>query len=85
MRTRLTAGEKPNRKRMATLACVYDAEPSPRRPHDIIAPPGVRHGSRMLRPLPRATAKWLAGSVGHDPADTIAVAFDQAEARDPQR
>jgi hypothetical protein len=26
MRTRLTAGEKPNRKRMATLACVYDAE-----------------------------------------------------------
>ena len=85
MRTRLTAGEKPNRKRMATLACVYDAEPSPRRPHDIIAPPGVRHGSRTLRPLPRATAKWLAGSVRHDPADTIAVAFDQAEARDPQR
>jgi hypothetical protein len=33
MRTRLTAGVKPNRKRMATLACVYDAEPSPRRPH----------------------------------------------------
>ena len=27
MRARLTAGEKPNRKRMATLACVYDAEP----------------------------------------------------------
>ena len=33
MRTRLAAGEKPNRKRMATLACVYDAGPSPRRPH----------------------------------------------------
>jgi len=28
MRTRLTPGEKPNRKRMATLACVYDAEPA---------------------------------------------------------
>jgi hypothetical protein len=41
MRTRLAAGEKPNRKRMATLACVYDAEPSPRRPHDIIALPGL--------------------------------------------
>ena len=27
-RTRLVAGEKPNRKRMATLTCVYDAEPS---------------------------------------------------------
>ena len=45
MRTRLTAGEKPNRKRMATLAAVYDAEPSPRRPHDVIAPPGGRHGA----------------------------------------
>ena len=63
MRTRLAAGEKPNRKRMATLTCVYDAEPAPRRPHDIIAPPGGRHGSRTLRPRPRATAKWLAGSV----------------------
>src|SRR5215468_8099240 len=84
MRTRLAAGEKPNRKRMATLACVYDAEPSPRRPHDIIAPPGGRHGHRTLRPRPKATAKWLAGSVRHDPAEVIAAAFDQAEARDPQ-
>jgi hypothetical protein len=30
MRTRLTPGEKPCRKRMATLACVYDAEPEER-------------------------------------------------------
>ena len=36
MRTRLAAGEKPNRKRMATLVCVYDAGPAP---HDVIAPP----------------------------------------------
>ena len=28
MRTRLTAGEKPNRKRMAALVTVYDAEPA---------------------------------------------------------
>ena len=84
MRTRLAAGEKPNRKRMATLVCVYDAEPSPRRPHDVIAPPGGRHGSRNLRPRPKATAKWLAGSVRQDPADMIAAAFSQAEARDPR-
>jgi hypothetical protein len=84
MRTRLTAGEKPNRKRMATLGCVYDAEPSPRRPHDVIAPPRGRHGSRTPRPRPRATAKWLAGSVEHDPAAVIAAAFSQAEARDRQ-
>jgi hypothetical protein len=83
MRTRLTAGEKPNRKRMAALVTVYDAEPAPRRPHDVIAPPGGRHGSRPLRPGPKALAKWLAGSVRKDPADMIAAAFDEAAARDP--
>jgi hypothetical protein len=67
-RTRLTAGEKPNRKRMAALVTVYDAEPAPRRPHDVIAPPGGRHGSRPLRPGPKALARWLAGSVRKDPA-----------------
>jgi hypothetical protein len=84
MRTRLAAGEKPNRKRMATLACVYDAEPAPRRPHDVIAPPGGRQGNRTLRPRPKARAKWLAGSVEHDPAEVIAAAFGQAETRDQQ-
>jgi hypothetical protein len=53
MRTRLAAGEKPNRKRMATLACVYDAEPAPRRPHDVIAPPGGRHGHASSGPGPK--------------------------------
>jgi hypothetical protein len=37
MRTRLSAGEKPNRKRMAALVTVYDAGPAERRPHDVIA------------------------------------------------
>ena len=68
MRTRLSAGEKPNRKRMAALVTVYDAEPAQRRPHDVIAPPGGRHGARELRPGPKALAKWLAGSVRKDPA-----------------
>jgi hypothetical protein len=76
MRTRLTAGEKPNRKRMATLA-------AKRRPHDVIAPPDGRRGARRLRPGPRAAAMWLAGSVRKDPAEMIAAAFDEAEARDP--
>ena len=83
MRTRLTAGEKPNRKRMATLVTVYDAEPARRRPHDVIAPPGGRRGARRLRPGPKALARWLAGSVRDDPAEVIAAAFDEAEARDP--
>jgi hypothetical protein len=46
MRTRLAAGEKPNRKRMAALVTVYDAEPARRRPHDVIAPPGGRNSAR---------------------------------------
>ena len=83
MRTRLSAGEKPNRKRMACLVTVYDAGPAERRPHDVIAPPGGRHGARTPRPGPKALAKWLAGSVRRDPADVIAAAFDEAEARDP--
>ncbi|MGH3190191.1 MAG: ISKra4 family transposase, partial [Streptosporangiaceae bacterium] len=61
-----------------------DAEPSPRRPHDIIAPPGGRDGSRPRPPGPRARVKWLAGSVRDDPAVMITAAFDQAEARDPR-
>jgi hypothetical protein len=83
MRTRLAAGEKPNRKRMACLATVYDAEPAKRRPHDVISPPGGRHGDRELPPGPKALARWLAGSVRNDPAEVIAAMYDEAEARDP--
>jgi hypothetical protein len=83
-RTRLAGGEKSNRKRMATLACVYDADPARRRPHDIITPPGGRSGQRRPRPGPQARAKWLTASVEHDAGQVIAAAFDQADARDPQ-
>jgi hypothetical protein len=82
-RTRLASGEKPCRKRMATLACVYDAAPSRRRPHDVIAVPGGRSDHREARRGPHATAKWLTGSVARDAGEVIAAAFSQAEARDP--
>lgn len=65
------------------LDMLYDVEPAPRRPHDIISPPGGRHDHSLLRPRPKARAKWLAGSVEHNPADMIAAAFSEAEARDP--
>ena len=82
-RTRLASGEKPCRKRMAALACVYDAAPAPRRPHDVIAVPGGRSGAREVRRGPHAEAKWLTGSVARDAKEVIAAAFGQAEARDP--
>jgi hypothetical protein len=47
------------RRIVATLAGVYDADPAPRRPHDVIATPGGRSDQRPIRPGPHAAAKWL--------------------------
>jgi hypothetical protein len=79
--TRLSPGEKHGRKRMAELACVYDAAPAPRTPGDIITRPGTDTKDRSRGP--QATGKWLTASVtDHIPA-VIAAAFDEAERRDP--
>jgi hypothetical protein len=83
-RGRLAPGEKPNRKRMATVACVFDTRPAPRRPHDVIHPPGGRSGERPARPGPRAENKWCTASLVRSPEQVISDAFDQAEARDPK-
>ena len=82
-RGRLTAGEEPARKRMATLGTVYDAVPAVRRPHDVIAVPGGRAGDRELRPGPRARSKWLTGSVASDAREVVGQVFEQAASRDP--
>jgi hypothetical protein len=82
-RGRLAPGEKPNRKRMATIACVFDTRPAPRRPHDVIGPPEGRSHRRTRRPHPRAENKWLTASLVKTPEEVIAEAFDQAQARDP--
>lgn len=81
--TRLAGGEKPGRKRMATLGAVYDAEPAVRAPGDVIAPPGTDPPARKARKGPRATGKWLTGSVADTSEKVIAAVFDQAEQRDP--
>lgn len=82
-RGRLAPGEKPNRKRMATVACVFDTLPAPRRPHDIIHPPGGRTDTRPPRPRPKAERKWVTASLVRPPEQVIADAFDQAAMRDP--
>ncbi|MEU5431677.1 ISKra4 family transposase [Streptomyces olivoreticuli] len=82
-RTRLASGEKSARKRMATLGVVYDTKPAPRRPWDVIAPPGGRPDDDVPRPGPAARAKWLCGSVIHDAGHVVSRVFDHAEARDP--
>lgn len=80
---RLAPGEKPNRKRMTTIACVHDTVPAPRRPHDIVHPPGGRSGLRTPSPGPKAVNRWCTASLVHDPADAIAEAFAQADDCDP--
>ncbi|WP_281284042.1 ISKra4 family transposase [Nonomuraea deserti] len=86
-RTRLAGGEKSGRKRMATVAAVYDAEPAVRRPHDVITLSGSGTATKNgpgRRPGPKATGKWLTASVERSAEQVIADAFDQAAARDPQ-
>src|SRR6266545_4136639 len=97
-RTRLASGEKQGRKRMATLGAVYDADPAPRRPHDVMTPATTLHaapdgtgggggggggGGRRRRKGPVATAKWLTGSVATTSQQVISQVFDQADQRDP--
>ena len=92
--TRLSPGEKNGRKRMAELACVYDAVPVPRAPEDIISTPAQKRRKKKPQAMkpnrkgkprePQARGKWLTASVTDDIPAVIAAAFDEAERRDPQ-
>jgi hypothetical protein len=77
--SRLSKGEKHGRKRMATVAAVYDVTPTPRTPEDVFGPGEERAEA------PTAKNKWLTASVVHDAAAVVASLFDQAERRDPDR
>nr|WP_194894417.1 ISKra4 family transposase [Catenulispora pinisilvae] len=77
--TRLSRGEKRNRKRMAEIACVYDAAPAVRTSADIMA---SRQAPQAAPP--KATGKWLFASVRDAPAAVIAAGFDEAARRDPE-
>lgn len=76
--TRLSGGEKTNRKRMAELACVYDIEPLGRTPTQVMA------GNDDVRATrPGARGKWLTASIVDDAAEVIGTAFTEAHRRDP--
>jgi hypothetical protein len=80
--TRLSKGEKRNRKRMAEVGAVYDARPVPRTPEDILADCCNRE-QHAARPAPRARSKWLMASLEEDAATIVSRVFDEAERRDP--
>lgn len=81
--TRLSKGEKRNRKRMCEVAAVFDVTPVPRLVADILPydprPPGTN------APAPVTSGKWLHASVSDEAATVIAAGFAEADRRDPQR
>ena len=79
--TRLSRGEKRNRKRLAELGVVYDATPVARSPADIL--PATDAQRVAAAPGPAITGKWLTASVVDDAAAVVAQIFDEAERRDP--
>ncbi len=81
LETRLSKGEKRNRKRMAEVGAVYTAVPVPRTAADVLATAADHHVTP--KPAPKAKAKWLTASVVNDAATVVADVFDEAERRDP--
>ncbi|MBI3777796.1 MAG: ISKra4 family transposase [Gammaproteobacteria bacterium] len=77
--TRLSKGEKKNRKRMATVAAVYGIEPQPRRPEEILAHP--EEVPVPARKRPRNKRVWA--SVERAPERVIEEMIEEASRRDP--
>ena len=80
LKTRLSKGEKRNRKRMAEVGAVYDAAQIVRCPTDIIG----RADDTARTPAPKAINKWLTASVVDNAATVISKVFEEAQRRDPQ-
>jgi len=79
--TRLSKGEKRNRKRMAEVGAVYDITPRPRTPIDIF--PTTSDDGAPPTPSPLTTNKWLVASVVEGAAAVVDQIFVEAGRRDP--
>jgi hypothetical protein len=82
LKTRLSKGEKTNRKRMAEIVTVYELEPEPRTAADILPDPDSPPAPAPAR-RPKAKNKWLKASVTDDARTVIAAMFSEADGRDP--
>jgi len=78
LKTRLSRGEKRNRKRIAEVGAVYEVAPVPRTPAEVLA-----STEEKTMPAPKAKGKWLTASVVEDAATVIANVFEEAQRRDP--
>lgn len=88
MDSRLSSGEKRNRKRMAEVATVYTVQPWVRTPEDVanslVSGPADADpvGPKTKRPRPENKRVWA--SLTKPMATVIQEALNEAEARDPQ-
>ena len=80
LKTRLSKGEKRNRKRIAEVGAVYEIEPVPRTPADIM--PATDAEREAASVAPAAKNKWLCASVTDDAATVVGRIFDEANRRD---
>jgi len=83
LQTRLSRGEKRNRKRMAEVTAVYEITPAQRTAADIL--PATEQERTAARDGPEATNKWVSASVTDDAATMISRMFEEALRRDPER
>jgi hypothetical protein len=83
LKTRLSKGEKHNRKRMAEVCAVYQLTPVPRTPSEIM--PSTEAERKAARASPQAKEKWVSASVTDDTATAIERMFKEALRRDPAR
>jgi hypothetical protein len=83
LETRLSPGEKRNRKRMAQVATVYSIAPYPRGPGDILH--GFRDAEALDTRRPRPTDKRVWASVEKSARSVIREAFEEALRRDPEK
>jgi hypothetical protein len=79
--TRLSRGEKRNRKRMAEVGAVYDTTPVARSRADILPRNDTERAHASDGPTARN--KWLIASVVDDAATVVGAIFDEADRRDP--
>jgi len=81
LKTRLSPGEKRNRKRMATVATVYSIKPNVRTPESIMETESP--GTDPPRPKPENKRVWA--SVEREPRTVIEEQFAEALRRDPEK
>ncbi len=84
-RARLKPGEKPNRKRMSTVAAVYTVAPNKRAPEDVLDVLKTdSDDEKRTKARPRPENKRVWASLEKEPEEVIAEMFSEAERRDPE-